>query len=132
QDQILLNILKNNEWERPIYFSLGFGEDVPNYVTDYCRLDGMAWRLVPHESRRRDYSVLEENLLHSLDFSGLDRSSYLDNTGRQTTEMYKAPIRYLVQGYEEDGRQADLDSLSFRFDILRPAVEDSTAAAEDK
>jgi hypothetical protein len=131
QDQVLLNILKNNMWERAIYLSAGFGEDLPNYVKKYCRLDGLAWKLVPQAEERDDYGILEENVLHRLDFSGLGPTAYLDITGRKTAEMYKAPIAYLAECYKQDGRQPDLDSLSSRFEILRQTAEDSAAGFAD-
>jgi tetratricopeptide (TPR) repeat protein len=45
---IMLDVLANNNWKRPIYFSPGsFGDDDYLWMKDYLQLDGMVYKLVP-------------------------------------------------------------------------------------
>jgi hypothetical protein len=45
---LMLDIIANNNWERPIYFSGGaFGEDDYIWMKDYLQLDGLVYKLVP-------------------------------------------------------------------------------------
>jgi hypothetical protein len=45
---IMLDILANNNWKRPIYFSGGaFDDEDYLWLKDYLQLDGMVYRLVP-------------------------------------------------------------------------------------
>lgn len=45
---LMLDIIANNNWERPIYFSGGaFGDDDYLWMKDYLQLDGVAYKLVP-------------------------------------------------------------------------------------
>ncbi|MDG1961439.1 MAG: DUF2723 domain-containing protein [Flavobacteriaceae bacterium] len=45
---LMLDIIANNHWERPIYFSGGaFGDDDYLWMKDYLQLDGVAYKLVP-------------------------------------------------------------------------------------
>ena len=45
---MMLDILANNNWKRPIYFSAGsFGDDDYLWMKDYLQLDGMVYKLVP-------------------------------------------------------------------------------------
>ncbi|MBT8266539.1 MAG: DUF2723 domain-containing protein [Bacteroidia bacterium] len=45
---LMLDILANNNWERPIYFTGGaFGDDDYIWLKDYLQLDGMCYKLVP-------------------------------------------------------------------------------------
>jgi hypothetical protein len=45
---LMLDIIANNNWERPIYFSGGaFGDDDYLWMKDYLQLDGMVYKLVP-------------------------------------------------------------------------------------
>jgi len=45
---LMLDIVANNDWKRPIYFTGGsFGEDDYIWMKDYLQLDGMCYKLVP-------------------------------------------------------------------------------------
>jgi len=45
---LMLDIIANNNWERPVYFSGGaFGDDDYLWMKDYLQLDGMVYKLVP-------------------------------------------------------------------------------------
>jgi hypothetical protein len=45
---LMLDIVSNNNWERPIYFTGGsFGDDDYLWMKDYLQLDGVCYRLVP-------------------------------------------------------------------------------------
>ena len=45
---MMLDILANNDWKRPIYFTGGsFGDDDYLWMKDYLQLDGMVYKLVP-------------------------------------------------------------------------------------
>jgi len=48
QRLLMLDIVANNDWKRPIYFTGGaFGEDDYIWMKDYLQLDGMVYKLVP-------------------------------------------------------------------------------------
>jgi hypothetical protein len=48
QRLLMLDIVGNNDWKRPIYFTGGaFGEDDYIWMKDYLQLDGMCYKLVP-------------------------------------------------------------------------------------
>ena len=45
---LMLDIVANNNWERPIYFTGGsFGDDDYIWMKDYLQLDGLVYKLVP-------------------------------------------------------------------------------------
>lgn len=45
---LMLDIVANNDWKRPIYFTGGaFGNDDYIWMKDYLQLDGMTYKLVP-------------------------------------------------------------------------------------
>ena len=45
---LMLDIIANNDWKRPIYFTGGsFGDDDYLWMKDYLQLDGVCYKLVP-------------------------------------------------------------------------------------
>ena len=72
---MVLDILANNDWDRPIYFVTGYHDDALG-LEEYFQLEGLAYRLVPVKSEnkswfeygRTDTDILYENLMNS--FSG--------------------------------------------------------------
>ncbi len=49
---LMLDIMANNDWKRPIYFSGGsFGDDDYIWMKDYLQLDGMCYKLVPIKTK---------------------------------------------------------------------------------
>jgi hypothetical protein len=50
-NMILMDILANFNWDRPLYFSLTSGGDAYFNLEEYFQLDGMAYRLVPIKTK---------------------------------------------------------------------------------
>jgi len=49
---VMLDIIANNNWERPIYFTGGsFGDDDYIWMKEYLQLDGMTYKLVPIKTK---------------------------------------------------------------------------------
>lgn len=52
---IMMDILVNNNWERPIYFGATSGAEAYLGLEDYFQLEGFAYRLVPIRNNSRSY-----------------------------------------------------------------------------
>lgn len=64
---IVLDILANNNWERPIYFVAGYHDDAFG-LEEYFQLEGLAYRLVPIKSHNRswvDYGRIDTEILYN-------------------------------------------------------------------
>ena len=58
---IMLDVIAQNNWERPIYFSGGaFGDEDYIWMKDYLQLDGFAYKLVPIKT------ALDKNNLYDM------------------------------------------------------------------
>ena len=57
----VLNILANNNWERPIYFAVTTGYDAYMGLQDYFRVEGLAYRLVPIKHPENKLKILHKN-----------------------------------------------------------------------
>ena len=57
---IMFDILNNNKWKRPIYFTGGsFGDDDYLWMKDYLQLDGMVYKLVPVKTKINEDSQMD-------------------------------------------------------------------------
>ncbi len=55
---MMLDVLANNNWERPIYFSGGsFGDADYLWMKDYLELDGLTYKLVPIKTKSHGYEM---------------------------------------------------------------------------
>lgn len=69
---IMLDMLANNDWERPIYFTGGSYNDADfMWLKDYLQLDGMTYKLVPIRTK------LEDNI--SFDMGRIDTDLMYNN-----------------------------------------------------
>ena len=72
QDWLLLRMIIENRWQRPIYFT-----DVPDWLRKHCRLEGLVSRLMPVDSATIDCPLLHRNLMESYVYTG-----YADHVGQ--------------------------------------------------
>ena len=57
---LMLDIIANNNWERPIYFTGGaFADEEYIWMKDYLQLEGLAYKLVPIKTPMKDRSPFE-------------------------------------------------------------------------
>lgn len=88
-DLIVLDIITNNNWERPIYF---VNTVVPQNLglADHLLREGLAYRLVPYKVKPENYNV-EKNydlLMNRYNWGNLNAPKvYLDNTITRTAGM---------------------------------------------
>ncbi|MGV9003070.1 glycosyltransferase family 117 protein [Flavobacterium sp.] len=56
---MMLDVIANNNWKRPVYFTGGsFGDDDYLWMKDYLQLDGLVYKLVPIKTKiDREYSI---------------------------------------------------------------------------
>jgi len=92
-DFMVLDLLANNNWERPVYFAMTVGTD--NYVglDKYFQLDGMAFRVVPIETSaqggatgRIDADILYDKLMNEFVWGNIGAEGvYLDEQNIRMT-----------------------------------------------
>jgi hypothetical protein len=100
---IVMDILANNNWERPIYFA-SLGHEGTLGLEDYMQLDGFAYRLVPirseslgrYEASRVESNLLYENLMNKFRWGGMnDPDVYLDDFHVRTTSVVRLRTRFI-------------------------------------
>jgi len=94
---MILDLLANNNWERPVYFVSTAGDgDVG--LNDYLQLEGFAYRLVPIktpakgflETGRIDTDIMYKNLMEEFMWGNMnDPDIWVDHTIDRTTSVIK-------------------------------------------
>jgi hypothetical protein len=120
---LMLDILANNNWEKPIYFTGGAQADEEYiWLKDYLQLDGMSYRLVPiktpnagnfFEMGRINTDVMYKNV-KNWDWRNItDNNIYLDPETRKNSVSYRNNMerlaRTLVQENELEKAEEILD-----------------------
>lgn len=95
---IMLDIIANNNWVRPIYFVSPY-PDGTCWLNEYLQIDGFAYRLVPiytpvNENQittgHIDTEILYNNLMNKFDFANVNSPKvYVDNFHRRTLSIMR-------------------------------------------
>ncbi|WP_111684936.1 glycosyltransferase family 117 protein [Winogradskyella tangerina] len=106
---LMLDIIANNNWERPIYFTGGaFGNDDYVWLKDYLQLDGMCYKLVPIKTpvdRANPYEMgrvdpdLMYNMVKSWDWGGSGENIYHDIETRRNGITYRGNLARLIEAH---------------------------------
>lgn len=111
---IVLDILAQNDWERPIYFVTGYHDDALG-LEEYFQMDGLTYRLVPVKSQnvswldygRIDTDILYENMMNKFVWGGAkEKGVNIDYNHRRTLIVIKARLNYarLAKALVEEGK----------------------------
>jgi hypothetical protein len=99
---IVLDILANNNWERPIYFVTGYHNDALG-LEEFFQLEGLAYRLVPIRSVNRswleygrvDSDILYDNMMNKFVWGGAkEKGVNIDYNHKRTLMVVKARYNY--------------------------------------
>jgi MFS family permease len=91
---IMMDILVNNNWERPIYYAATAGSEAYLGLEDYFQLEGFAYRLVPIRNNSRSYGetgrINSDRLYHNLMnvFDNHSRIDRVNNPNAPAKEAY--------------------------------------------
>jgi len=104
---LMLDIIANNNWERPIYFTGGaFGAEDYIWLKDYLQLDGMCYKLVPIKTavdRANPYDMgrvdpdLMYNMVKNWKWGGSGTDLYYDIETRRNGITYRGNLARLIE-----------------------------------
>lgn len=110
QDQVALNMIKANQWQRPIYVATSVSQASLPWLRDYLRFEGLVQRLMPIKDSSVDTDVLHRNVLETYSYRGYaDSSLVLGQVSVQTLPYYYYGFRVLAERYAESGDSAACD-----------------------
>ena len=112
---LMLDIIANNNWERPIYFTGGsFGDDDYLWMKDYLQLDGVTYKLVPirtpvdkrnpYDLGRIDTDVMYKNVTSWNWGNSENPDIYHDPETRKNAITYRSNLARLVEALINEGK----------------------------
>ncbi len=108
QDQIVLDILKNNNWQKPIYFATTVDARNIPWLQSYFCLEGLSNRVVPTKSFPTNIDKMKENLFHRYLYRGFaDKRVYVDGVTQNMALNYLSAFIALAQSEKETGKKTD-------------------------
>lgn len=116
QDIMVWDIIRTNNWQRPVYFAVTVSPDSKIGLDEYLWMDGLAWRLKPAKVSSGDIGlhphIMEANLMpenvapskepqYGYLFRGLnDTTIYFDENVRRLTMNYRYSFIRLALHYQ--------------------------------
>lgn len=97
RDIMIVDLIANNDWTRPIYFSVTVGNNSKSFfwLEKHFRLDGMAYRFIPVNNPTQkgtadfgdvDADLMYTRLMEQFEYGNMeDPDVYLDETNRRIT-----------------------------------------------
>ncbi|MFY0602786.1 MAG: DUF2723 domain-containing protein [Flavobacteriaceae bacterium] len=111
---LMLDILANNKWKQPIYFTGGSNDDAEYiWLKDFLQLDGMAFKLVPIYTSNKDKSIFDMgridpskmyNNIKKLEWGTLNNGKiYIDEQSRRNAISLRNNMIRLAEAFAVEG-----------------------------
>ena len=112
---MMLDIIANNNWERPIYFTGGaFGDEDYIWMKDYLQLDGLVYKLVPinttvDKNNPFDMGRIDTDKMYNMvtnwDWGNNgDPEMYHDVETRRNSLTYRGNLARLIEALIKEGK----------------------------
>ncbi|TDW49606.1 uncharacterized protein DUF2723 [Flavobacterium sp. 270] len=112
---IMLDIIANNNWKRPIYFSGGaFDDEDYLWMKDYLQLDGMVYKLVPikntpsKDGGPMDMGQIDADKMYNIvmkwDWGNSNGNIYHDPETRRNSITYRTNLSRLMDQLIAEGK----------------------------
>lgn len=125
---MILDLLDNLDWNRPIYFSMTVGQEYYEYLGDYLKLEGLAYRLVPYRTggefgsiEKVDSEKTYDLLMNTFRWGNLEnRGLYLDETNMRMVNQFQMLFMQTAAKMQMEGKNAKAIELLDRCMDLTP------------
>jgi hypothetical protein len=110
---MVLDILAQNEWKRPVYFAITVGSDSYLNLENFFRLDGLAYRLVPYSTTSKDgqigdinSDILYDRLMNRFVWGNLNSEKvYLDENNLRMAMNFRNNFARLANKLLDEGKR---------------------------
>ena len=102
---MVLEMLSQANWQRPIYTSISIGSDNLSFLRDHLVLEGLAYRVSPTAtSQRVDVERLYDNIMHRFRYGGLNtKGIYVDEDVKRMADTHQLIMGVLIDSLLQQG-----------------------------
>lgn len=112
KDMMMLDLLAQNDWERPVYYAITTGNDAYLGLQNYFQIEGLAYRLVPFTSRNSDGQIgyvntekMFDNMINKFQYGGMENPGiYMDENNRRMTMNLRNNFARLAEALLKEGK----------------------------
>lgn len=111
---MILDLLANNDWERPVYFAITVGDDNYMNLQPYFQLEGLAYRIVPiytpsepNQPNRGSINtdIMYDNFMNKFLWGNLNHPDvYLDENNRRMCMNMRSNFSSLAEALIQEGK----------------------------
>ncbi len=123
QDYMILRIINNNKWRKPIYFAVTVAKkNMLSELQEYLRMDGLALKLVPYKNWKISPENIERNLTEVYQYRGLqDPSVYYDRNILGLLQNYRTAYLQVSEYYARTKDMEKVKSLMINMEKNIPS-----------
>lgn len=131
-DLIILDLIANNNWKRPIYFAVTVGNDSYMNLEPFFQLEGLAYRFVPirntpdasGQTGRVAPEIMYDNMMNKFLFGNMNREDvYLDQNNLNMAMNFRNNYSRLAEALIDKGSR---DSALKVLDYMNEMMPDKT------
>ena len=102
---MVLEMLSQGNWSRPIYASISMGPDILPFLRDHLELEGLAYRITPTaDGPRVNVERLYDNVMHRFRYGGLStRGIYVDEDVKHLANTHQFIMGVLIDSLLRQG-----------------------------
>ncbi len=126
---MVLDLLSNMDWNRPVYFAVTTGGDAYMGLEEYFQLEGLAYRLTPIKHKRNSNpnldggvasQIMYENMMTKFQWGNMDRTDIpinMDENNRRMTTNLRLQFNHLAEQLIAEGK------LDLAQNVLKKSLE---------
>ena len=102
---MVLDMLLQANWERPVYMSISMGSDILPFLRDHLVLEGLAYRISPTATTQRiDVERLYDNIMFRFRYGGLStKGIYVDEDVKRMANAHQLIMGVLIDSLLQRG-----------------------------
>ena len=106
---MIMEMLSNSEWKRPMYFVVTAGNDYYMGLEPYMELTGMAYRITPTRSAdgqvRVNTEVMYDNMMHKFRYGNMNMPGiYIDENLMRMCRTHRSMFSLLAESLYKEGQ----------------------------